>query len=204
MAGIWATLFGQIQVLRNFDSNWGPHSEQCSKGLWDSSSPVERISFSFGICAKVGIRKPNIVTVLLSPLLCFSLKLDQPTELPKYINYNEGNWEDTLTPLDIPVLSFMCPIGDACSALSLGSQLFGMEGWEGWGRRGARGQHQSVSISEREPGPLNCLHCSSRMGPVLPLPLDFLSVLPISLDEITACTELLGAPLGSTSTSWLC
>lgn len=38
----------------------------------------------------------------------------------------------------------------------------------------------------------DCLHCTSHMGPLVPLPLDFLPILPISLHEITAWPELLG------------
>lgn len=68
----------------------------------------------------------------------------------------------------------------------------GMGGRRGrWGRTSKRVQFQTWAgmIKNRD-----CLHCTSHMGPLLPLPLDFLSLLPISLDEITACPGLLRAP----------
>lgn len=47
----------------------------------------------------------------------------------------------------------------------------------------------------------DCLLCAFHMGPALPLPLDFLSMLPIVLEEITANPELLRAPAGGQVTA---
>lgn len=78
-----------------------------------------------------------------------------------------------------------------CLALSTVVWERGMGGRRGrWGRTSKCVQLRTwaAMIKNRD-----CLQCTSHMGPLLPLPLDFLSLLPISLDEITVCPGLLMA-----------
>lgn len=68
----------------------------------------------------------------------------------------------------------------------------GMGGrWGRWGRTSKCVQFRTWAGMIKN---CDCLHCTSHMGPLLPLPLDFLPILPIFEDEITAWPVLLGAP----------
>lgn len=167
LAGVWPELFGQIEVLRNFDSfspfpKWILHSDQRRSAednfepecavLW----PLLRDAFLFFLVLSFGafVLWNVELTFDTSDIIPAAQAIDWTPVNSALLHILSSPFEGSHKVLNA---SLCLPEPSTVQGLYLhvspgwpSAQPFGNKGWEGGGA--AQGEHQSESSSERELG----------------------------------------------------
>lgn len=187
---IWTNTSAQeFRLFASFEPRLGQRTAW-SKAFWDSSSWEDFIC-CWAVCQIRNQEAKRLLTVHSSTLLDFFFQVGVTYRAPQITSTIMNTIvRRPLTPLHIPGPSSCVPVGPGLS----------LSPWALWSGRPSAGTTSKCVHLQTWGGMImkrDCLLCSSHMGPALLLPPDFLSVLPIILEEITACPELLRTPVGS-------